>query len=87
MKNKSLRHVTHYIVLLVLMIAGLIAISLTGRNPDSHTIVLASIAVAYFTWGVTHSALEGEFHSEIIFEYFLFASLGFALVMGVLYYL
>lgn len=87
MKSKSLRHVTHYIVLLVLMVIGLIAISLTGRNPASHTIVLASIAVAYFIWGITHSALEGELHAEIIFEYLLFASLGFALVLGVLYYL
>lgn len=87
MKNKPLRHVVHYIALLVLMVAGLIAISLTGQNSTSHTIVFASIAVAYFIWGITHSALEGEFHSEIIFEYFLFASLGFALVMGVLYYL
>lgn len=87
MKNKSLRHVYHYVVLLVLMIAGLIAASLTGRNTDSHTIVLVSIAVAYFLWGVIHSALEGEFHPEIIFEYLLFASLGLALVLGVLYYL
>ena len=87
MKNKSLRHLSHYIVLLVLMVAGLIAISLTGRNPASHTIVLASIAVAYFVWGVIHSALEGELHPEIIFEYLLFASLGLSLVLGVLYYL
>lgn len=87
MKSKSLRHVTHYIVLLVLMVVGLIAISLTGRNSGTHTIILASIAVAYFIWGITHSALERELHAEIIFEYFLFALLGFALIMGVLYYL
>jgi hypothetical protein len=87
MKSKSLRHVSHYIVLLILMIVGLSAAALTGRNPGSQAIVLASIAIAYFIWGIVHSALEGEFHSEIILEYFLFASLGFALVMGVLYYL
>ncbi len=87
MKSKSLRHVSHYIVLLVLMVSGLIAVSLTGRNTASHTIVLASIAVAYFIWGVTHSVLEGELHAEIIFEYLLFALLGLALVLGVLYYL
>ncbi|MBI2326314.1 hypothetical protein HYU91_02910 [Candidatus Collierbacteria bacterium] len=89
MKNKSLRHVYHYVVLLVLMVASLIATFIIGRNAASHVIVLASIsiAVAYFIWGVVHSALEDEFHAEIIFEYFLFASLGFALVLGVLYYL
>lgn len=87
MKSKSLRHLSHYVVLLVLMVVGLVAASLTGRNTGSHTIVLASIAVAYFVWGVIHSALEGELHPEIIFEYLLFASLGLALVLGVLYYL
>ena len=87
MKSKSLRHVSHYIVLLILMIVGLSAAALTGRNPGSQAIVLASIAVAYFVWGVIHSVLEGELHPEIIFEYLLFASLGLALVIGVLYYL
>ncbi|MBI2310473.1 hypothetical protein HYU90_01425 [Candidatus Collierbacteria bacterium] len=87
MKSKSLRHLSHYIVLLVLMIVGLIGASLTGRNTGFHPLILAALALIYFVWGVVHSALEGELHPEIVFEYFLFASLGFALVLGVLYYL
>src|SRR3989338_7536825 len=50
-------------------------------------LIRISIAVAYFLWGIIHSALEGELHSEIILEYLLFGLLGLALVLGVLYYL
>lgn len=87
MKNKSLRHISHYVVLLVLMVTGLIIASVTGEDTVFHTIVLISIAVAYFIWGIIHSALEGELHSEIVLEYLLFGLLGLALVLGVLYYL
>ena len=87
MKNKSLRHISHYAVLLILMVTGLITASLTGKDTVFHTIVLVSIAVTYFIWGIIHSALEGELHSEVIMEYLLFGLLGLALVLGVLYYL
>lgn len=87
MKNKSLRHISHYAVLLILMVTGLVIASLTGRDTIFHTLILISIAAAYFIWGLIHSALEGELHSEIILEYLLFGLLGLALVLGVLYYL
>ena len=87
MKNKSLRHISHYAILLILMVTGLIIAAVTGKSTVFHTIILISIAVAYFIWGIIHSALEGELHPEIIFEYLLFASLGLSLVLGVLYYL
>ncbi len=87
MKSKSLRHLSHYIVLLVLMTAGLIGASLTGRNTGFHPLILATLALTYFVWGVVHSALEDELHPEIVLEYLLFSLLGLALVLGVLYYL
>lgn len=87
MKNKSLRHISHYTTLLVLMVVGLLTASFTGRNTIFHTIILVSIAAAYFIWGIIHTVLEGELHSEIVLEYLLFGLLGLALVLGVLYYL
>ena len=87
MKNKSLRHISHYAILLILMVTGLIIVSVTGKSTVIHTIILISIAAAYFIWGIIHSALEDELHSEIILEYLLFGLLGLALVLGVLYYL
>jgi len=75
MKNKSLRHISHYAILLILMVTGLIIAAVTGKSTVFHTIILISIAVAYFIWGIIHSALEGELHSEIVLEYLLFGLL------------
>ncbi|MFZ2202705.1 MAG: hypothetical protein WAV56_04940 [Microgenomates group bacterium] len=87
MTNKSLRHISHYAILLILMIVGLIITTVAGKGTIFHTLLLIGIAVAYFLWGIIHSILEGELHSEIILEYLLFGLLGLALVLGVLYYL
>ena len=87
MKNKSLRHISHYAILLTLMVIGLVVVSVTGKSTPVHTFILISIAATYFLWGVIHSALEGELHSEIVMEYLLFGLLGLSLILGVLYYL
>ncbi len=87
MKHKSLRHISHYSVLLVLMVVGLTSIAIFGKDTSSHTFILVGLAIVYFLWGIVHSALEGELHSEIVLEYLLFDLLGLALVLGVLYYL
>ena len=87
MTPKSLRHISHYAILLILMVVGLIIASVTDKSTVFHTLILIGIAAAYFLWGLIHSALEGELHSEIILEYLLFGLLGLALVLGVLYYL
>lgn len=87
MKNKSLRHISHYAVLLCLMLAGLIALTLVPKSTPVQSLILISISAAYFLWGVVHSALERELHSEIVLEYLLFSLLGLAFILGVLYYL
>lgn len=86
-KPKSLRHLSHYVVLLILMLTGLIALIFTGKSTVFHTTILVFTAAAYFFWGLVHQALEKELHAEIILEYLLFSLLGLALVLGVLYYL
>jgi len=87
MTAKSLRHLSHYIVLLLILMSGLLAMIVSGKSTLFHTLILVLISLSYFIWGVVHSFLEKEFHLEIILEYFFFSLLGFAFVMGVLYYL
>lgn len=86
MKPKSLHHLSHYIILLILMIVGLVALILFSGTTFSHTAILVLIASAYFIWGVTHQYLENELYSETVMEYLLFSLLGLALGLGVLYY-
>lgn len=87
MTSKSLRHITHYIVLLIILMAGLLAIVTSGRNLSTRVIILVLISFSYFIWGIIHHSLEKDLHFEIVAEYFIFSLLGLTLVLGVLYYL
>lgn len=87
MKSKSLRHVTHYLVLLALMLTGIVALLFTGTNLRLQTTIVILLALAYFVWGLAHHALEKELHAEIVIEYLLFALLGAGSILAVLYYL
>lgn len=87
MSQKSLRHLSHYIVLLVIMMAGLVAMIVSGRSTLTHTVILVLISLGYFIWGVVHHLLTKDLHLEIVLEYFIMSLLGLAFVFGVLYYL
>ena len=87
MTSKSLRHLSHYIVLLVILMGGLVAMLASGKSALTHTIILICISLSYFIWGVVHHTLEKELHLEIVLEYLIMSVLGLALVLGVLYYL
>lgn len=87
MTSKSLRHLGHYIILLVILMTGLVGMIVSGKSAPTHTVILISISVGYFVWGIIHHLLEKDLHPEIVLEYFLMSSLGLATVLGVLYYL
>lgn len=87
MTGKSLRHVTHYLFLLVILIIGIFSMLILGKNVTSKITIIIFIGVSYFLWGIVHHLLEKDLHSEIIIEYFLFSVLGVASILGVLSYL
>lgn len=87
MTTKSLRHISHYIVLLIILMAGLIAMIGSGKSTLLHTIILIIISASYLVWGVIHHFIEKELHIEIVLEYLIFSLLGTVFVLGVLYYL
>lgn len=87
MKPKSLRHLSHYIVLLLLMVGSLVALIFTSRNILSHTVFLIFITVSYLLWGVIHSAIEKELTTKTFLEYSILGLLGLTMVLSVLYYL
>lgn len=87
MTPKSLRHLSHYIVLLVIMLTGLIAMVSSGQNTSTHFVILVLISLSYFVWGIAHHLLEKDLHPEVVIEHFIMSLLGLATVLGVLYYL
>jgi len=87
MTGKSLRHLGHYIILLIFMGLGIISVLFTGKDLSLQTAVVILLALSYFVWGLVHHALEKELHMEIVLEYLLFSVLGAGAVLGVIYYL
>lgn len=87
MKTKSVRHLSHYLILLIVCFSGLISIIFTPHRRDVQALLVALIALIYFIWGILHHKIERELNLEIVVEYLLFALLGALAVLSVLYYL
>ncbi len=87
MTSKSFRHITHYVVLLVILMAGLLAMVASGKSTITHIVILLLISLSYFIWGIIHHLLEKDLRPEVVLEYLTFSILGAALVLGVLFYL
>lgn len=87
MKSKTVRHLSHYLVLLIVCFSGLIAIIFTPHRRDIQAMLVGLIALVYFLWGILHHKIEKELNFEIIVEYLLFSLLGSLAVLSVLYYL
>lgn len=87
MKSKSLRHLTHYLILLTILILGIIATVLVGKSTFFKGFIVIFMALAYFSWGMIHHYIEKDLHPHLIIEYLLISVLGAASVIGVLFYL
>lgn len=87
MKYKQYKSITHYLVLIVVMVAGAISITFTGRNQDLSYLLIATLAIFHFLWGVIHHHSEGTLHHEIVLEYLLISLIGMITVQAVLYFL
>lgn len=87
MKPKSLRHITHYLILLIVLLAGVIATVLVGKSTFLKAFIIVFMGLAYFSWGIIHHYIEKDLHPHIVIEYLLISTLGAASVIGVLFYL
>lgn len=74
---------TDYIVLLFLVITYLVFILLASF--DHRYIRLATIGFAslYFFWGLWHHKKEKSLHPKVVLEYFIIATLGLWLIIGI----
>jgi hypothetical protein len=87
MKNKTLKHLSHYVVLLTLMLLGLLFFSITGHTPILRIIIIIGLSFFYLLWGVLHHAIEKNLYLEVFLEYLLFSLLGAALTIALILYL
>lgn len=87
MKTKTIRHLSHYLILLIVCFSGLVFVIFTPHRRDIQGLLVGLIALIYFVWGIIHHKIERELNFEIVVEYLLFSLLGSLAVLSVLYYL
>lgn len=85
--KKSVRHLTHYSILLAILLLGLTIALAVGQDQLSQMITIGAISLGYFTWGIIHHYLEKDLYLEIILEYLLFAVLGTISAIAIIFYL
>lgn len=83
---KSLaRHLPHYLPLLGLFSAGILAFLLFSYDQAFQMIVAISVAVFYVVWGIIHHAINKDLYLAVIIEYVAVASLGLTIVFSLIF--
>jgi hypothetical protein len=77
-------HITHYLVLIVLLGIGLYAFYYARPDASLQFIVGVITSVAYVLWGIMHHALQGDLHQKIVVEYILIGAIAIVLLATVL---
>lgn len=68
-------HISHYLVLLVILDVGVGAFWMFRYNLLFQAIVIFVTSLSYVVWGAVHHWLEEDFHLRVILEYILIAAL------------
>ena len=82
MKRTTKEHLGHFVVLLVVLLAGAAGVVFFGGDKLTQRYLIVALAAGYFLWGVTHHLKEGDLHPRIVAEYLLIAILGGLIMMS-----
>lgn len=87
MKNKTLKHLSHYVILLTLMFLGLLLFSVSSHTPLFQVLIVIILSLTYLLWGILHHLIEKNLYLEVFLEYLLFSLLGAAGTIALILYL
>lgn len=73
-------HLSHYIVLALLLMTGIGAFVVFNYNGQAQQWITAGLATGYVLWGITHHQLTDKVVLKIVLEYALVAALGFLII-------
>lgn len=85
MKNKKEHlhyHLSHYVLLFILLGFELVLFFVNSSNPFLQRIIIYSASILYFLWGIVHHRLEGDLMPKIVVEYLLISLLAVLLLRG-----
>jgi hypothetical protein len=85
MKTDRILHYSHFLILSVMLISGLILIFLFRGLPDRQYTVVTVTAFLYFLWGCLYHFFKGDFHIKIMVEYLLITVMAALLLRGAMY--
>jgi len=76
------RHLPHYLPLLGIFAAGVVAFYVSSYDRIFQTGVAIAVAVSYVAWGIVHHYLHRDLYLAVIIEYIAVAALGLVLVFS-----
>jgi hypothetical protein len=77
-------HILHYLVLFIILGAGVGAFLYASPDSALQFIVGIIIAVSYVIWGIIHHALRKDLHQKVVVEYILIAAIAVVLLATIL---
>lgn len=78
-------HLLHYLILFLILGLGFWGFWSFSYRPNLQRIIIASIVISYFLWGVIHHKLEGNLTYKIAIEYLSLAALAGGLLLLVIW--
>lgn len=86
MKKKHLKSVPHYLPLLGIFGASVLAFLVFSYDKQFQVGIAVSVAVAHMSWGIVHHYMHGDLSPEIVLEYLAVSALGLAVILTVIFY-
>lgn len=80
-----MKHITHYLPLLGIFFAGVLAFKIFYYDQQFLVGVAVSLAASYVVWGVVHHHIHDDLSLEVLVEYVSVALLGLVAVLSVIY--
>jgi len=82
--KKFLHHITHYMVLFGILLAGFAGMILFSYDTKIQTAVALALVTSYVSWGIIHHHLHKDLHLETVIEYITVAVLGFVIIFSII---
>jgi len=78
-----LKHLSHYMVLFGILLAGFAGLILFSYDKAFQVAVATALVASYVSWGVVHHYLDRDLRLETVIEYLVVAVLGFVIIFSV----
>ena len=85
MAKKYFKHLPHYVPLLGIFSAGILAFFVFSYDKQFQMGVAISLAAAHFSWGIVHHMIHRDFKPEIVLEYLAVSILGLAAIFSLIF--